>query len=168
LVNTGSGTILKTMGVVAGAGVGLTNTATDITVSTLTAKVSTTTGSGLSLNGGGETALGLGGTCKFTSDSSGSPVYLRVYGWTNGGGGGTGTLKLRYGTGTAPANGATSGLGTSLTTPAWVSGGVTQSVEWITASLTASTNYWFDVTLTRASGTVSITGAIGVICVAVF
>ena len=71
-------------------------------------------------------------------------------------GGGSTTISLRYGTGTAPANGATTGLGSSagadqtvvVTNAANRSGFTIATALWLTPGM----SYWFDLVARSGSG----------------
>lgn len=111
------------------------------------------------LTGIGTTPTALGAAASYTPSRSGQ-LLVFVSGVANNTAGGSAltTVTARYGTGAAPANGATTGLGTTtIGTPQPISGAATNA--WIGFSihgllnLTVGTAYWFDLSIVGSSGT---------------
>ncbi len=98
-------------------------------------------------------AMGLGGTFTFTPDASGILLVWMAGMVMNETAIGSGvTITGRYGTGTAPVNGATSGLGTQFSTPqrfvaSTVAGQQGFTVMGKVTGLTAGVTYWFDLSI---------------------
>lgn len=77
-------------------------------------------------------------------------VYVAASGVVTGGGAGTATLQLIQGTGAAPANAASSGLGTAVGGQPGIildAGGLQAafSLVWVFTGLALGTAVWFDV-----------------------
>lgn len=110
-----------------------------------------------------EKAMGLGSSCKLTPNSSGI-VFVVITGMVgNSTAAGNGTVvKGRYGTGSAPINGATSGLGSQFGTPqnfvASTTAGIQGfAIQAVLGSFTLGTQVWFDLSVVAAiSGGASI------------
>ncbi|WP_375791294.1 hypothetical protein ACE102_17525 [Bradyrhizobium sp. vgs-9] len=104
--------------------------------------------------------LGLGSTCHITPIYS-TRILVTISGHASNGGAGTFTnLTIRYGTGTAPANGA-SPTGTTATTPMSVASSTNLtpfSLTTIITGLTAGVAYWLDLSASPLSGTSSLGG----------
>jgi hypothetical protein len=111
---------------------------------------------------GALTMMGLGSTCKLTPNYSGRILVLFNGSMTNSSTGGQVQSIVRWGTGTAPANGA-SATGTSLGALtngyiATATGQVPFSNGGIITGLTPGTAYWFDEGIQAiVSGTASLT-----------
>jgi hypothetical protein len=113
----------------------------------------------------GGVMMGLGSTIHFAPTSSGI-IRFTIDGvaYANGAGS-TITVTVKYGTGTAPINGAVpAGTTIGVASQFAVSGTAGDNRLWskniILTGLSTSTTYWFDVMITRAgtSNTVSISG----------
>jgi hypothetical protein len=100
-----------------------------------------------------EKAMGL--ACAYTPTFSGRCFIVCAGTALNSSGPGNGTtIQLKYGTGTAPVNGATTGLGTRVAINATqhfvastAAGQAGFTIIALLTGLTVSTAYWFDLTL---------------------
>jgi collagen type I alpha len=100
-----------------------------------------------------EKAMGL--ACAYTPSFSGRCFLICAGIALNSSGPGNGTtIQLKYGTGTAPVNGATAGLGTRVAINATqhfvastAAGQQGFTIVALLTGLTVSTAYWFDLTL---------------------
>jgi hypothetical protein len=97
--------------------------------------------------------MGFGASFRLTPNSSGAVLVLFTGMVANASAAGDGvTITGRYGTGTAPVNGATSGLGTQMGAPqnfvaSTTAGRQGFSVQTILGGLTLGTPWWFDLSI---------------------
>lgn len=100
-----------------------------------------------------EKAMGFGSSCNIVPNSSGAIFVLFTGMVANATAAGDGvTITGRYGTGTAPVNGATSGLGTQMGAPqnfvaSTTAGRQGFSAHAILGGLTLGTAWWFDLSI---------------------
>jgi hypothetical protein len=105
-----------------------------------------------------DTAMGLGSTFVMTPQTKGS-VMVWIAGMAiNSTGAGDGvTIRGRYGSGTAPVNGVTSGLGTQFSIDQHFVGSTTAGQQGFVVmgritGLTLNTTYWFDLSILAVTG----------------
>lgn len=147
--NTGAFTLSK----------GITNITNDIQLALNNATLQASAGSPTGTTSTTQVMAGLGVTCKITPTYSGR-VMLQFQGDAFNSGVGNVNVQIRYGTGTAPANGA-SATGTTvgsqiLATSAAGAYRVPIALSAIITGLTPGTAYWFDLGFSASANTGSV------------